>query len=300
MKNWKIFAFAFSIVTLLAIFSTTAFAYVTRYETEPNDSPDTADRTYNDYNNYGAISSTSDTDCWAVTFSQSGMANFYLGSIPEGCNYDLQLHDGLHGGSYVLRESKHTGNTSELIRYYARTVETYTLRIISASGASSSNYLFRAKVYPFTAERIYTIDNDDGNKNASVGFSQLLNTTNSYGGNARIQACDGSNNYYRYYFPTYTASSPVCVYLEVFLDYTRFNDPQALYSINNYLEVSKVNAGTYNQDTAPRGWSGIGLPYTTIHSADGTYSSCYVQVEASGAGSGKYCGADAVSCRIGY
>ena len=61
-------------------------------ESENNNTVSAADKTYDDYDNYGAISSTSDVDWWKVTFTQNGEANFWLGNIPSGCNYNLYLY----------------------------------------------------------------------------------------------------------------------------------------------------------------------------------------------------------------
>ena len=58
------------IVTLLLLgdFSMIANASAgTIYETESNNTHSTADVTYNDYDNYGKISSSSDIDWWKFT-----------------------------------------------------------------------------------------------------------------------------------------------------------------------------------------------------------------------------------------
>lgn len=118
----------------------------TIYESEPNNTYSTADRTYDDYDNYGALSTTSDVDWWVVSFSSSGEANFWLGNIPSGCDYDLYLYAS--NGTTLLATSRNGGNSSELITYPVSAYTNYYIRIYSYSGSSSSQYLFRARNYP--------------------------------------------------------------------------------------------------------------------------------------------------------
>lgn len=118
----------------------------TIYESESNNTYTTADRTYDDYDNYGRLSTSGDIDWWVVRFSSSGNANFWLGNIPSGCDYDLRLYSS--NGTNVLGSSVNSNNQSELITYYVTAGVDYYIRINSYSGSSSSYYLFRAKNYP--------------------------------------------------------------------------------------------------------------------------------------------------------
>lgn len=119
----------------------------TLYESESNNNYSVADRTQDDYNSYGTISTTADIDWWVVRFSFSGYANFWLGDIPEGCDYDLKLYAS--DGTTLLKSSCKVGNASELISEYWVTPDVdYYVRIYSVSGSTNaSNYLFRAKNY---------------------------------------------------------------------------------------------------------------------------------------------------------
>lgn len=121
----------------------------TVYESEPNDEFEDADRTYNDYDSYGAISQSDYNglgDTWKITFPYSGYANFYLGHIPSGCNYELVIYKPDLSG--ILAYSYNTGNKRELVTAYVQANQTYYICVFSISGYSSSNYLLRAKVYP--------------------------------------------------------------------------------------------------------------------------------------------------------
>lgn len=118
-------------------------------ETEPNNTSSQADRTYDDYDSYGVISSTSDIDWWVVSFSSSGYANFWLGYIPSGCDYDMRLYAS--DGSTLLGASLNSGNSAELIgEYWVSANTNYYIKINSYSGSSTTNsYQFRAKNYPW-------------------------------------------------------------------------------------------------------------------------------------------------------
>ena len=115
-------------------------------EVEPNDTYNKATNTENDYINYGAIHSTADVDWWHIQFSESGKANFWLGNIPSGCNYDLEVYGS--GGTKRLATSSNTGNTAELIQLAVTADTDYYVRIFAKSGSSTSKYCLRIKNYP--------------------------------------------------------------------------------------------------------------------------------------------------------
>lgn len=140
-----VFLCAIAILAPLAI--TVGAASGTKYESESNNTYSTATTTFNDYDSYGRISSTSDIDYWSVQFSKSGTANFYLGNIPSGCNYDMRVYSS--NGTTLLGSSTNSGNTYELLRLTVAAGTRYYIRINSVSGYSTSAYYqLRAKVYP--------------------------------------------------------------------------------------------------------------------------------------------------------
>lgn len=118
----------------------------TKYEQESNDTIVLADRTYDDYDNYGYMNNTSDVDYFKVKFDSAGVANFWLGNIPDGNDYDLYLYDA---GGVLLARSMNADSEAELISYYP--VESsvyYYLMVKTYSGSSTSSpYLLRAKWY---------------------------------------------------------------------------------------------------------------------------------------------------------
>lgn len=120
-------------------------AAVTLYEQESNNTISSANQTYDDYDNCGAISSTTDVDYWKVSFSQNGQANFWLGNMPSNCNYDLYLYN--QSGA-LMASSTNAAQNAELLQQSVVAGMTYYVKIVSSSGYSSTNYLFRAKNYP--------------------------------------------------------------------------------------------------------------------------------------------------------
>lgn len=131
----------------------------TKWEVESNNTISLADRTYDDYNNYGYIGSEDDVDYFKVKFSSSGVANFWLGNIPDGCDYDLFLYDS---GGTVLGKSRNNGSEAELISYYPVEADVfYYMKVESYSGYNTSSaYFLRAKWYetPSSYESNDTVD----------------------------------------------------------------------------------------------------------------------------------------------
>ncbi len=118
----------------------------TKNESEPNDSYATADRTYDDYDNYGLISSYNDKDFWVVSFDAAGSANFWLGNIPEGCNYDIAVYDS---NQEFIAYSCNGGSAQELITIDVEANTNYYIYLVGYYSYNISNqYLLRAKVYP--------------------------------------------------------------------------------------------------------------------------------------------------------
>ena len=148
-----------------------------KYEVEPNNTIYAADSTEDDYDNYGIISSANDIDWWKVSFNQCGYANFWLGNIPSGCDYDLELYAS--DGSTLLEYSRKSGNQSELISKYWVTKSTeYYIKIYSYSGYSQSQYKFRTKNYPY--HNYAGVDTSSNNKGVSATIRVPYSLPNVY------------------------------------------------------------------------------------------------------------------------
>lgn len=113
-------------------------------EIEPNNSLYSATQTYDDYDNRGAITSTTDVDWWKVSFTQAGRANFWLGNIPAGCDFDISV---FNAAGVEIGYSCNNAQEQELVQLDV-TPDTYYIKIETSSGVSSSKYLFRVKNYP--------------------------------------------------------------------------------------------------------------------------------------------------------
>lgn len=149
-----------SVVTAIMLCLAFSLSSLALNESESNNTASTADVMYDDQNNYGYISSTSDVDWWYVSFPQGGWANYYLGNIPSGCNYDLYLYSA--NGTTLLESSTNTGNAYELIRYDVVANTVYRVKIVSKSGSSSSSsYMIRTKWYPTEIARYFAFNCED-------------------------------------------------------------------------------------------------------------------------------------------
>ena len=144
----------------------------TIYESENNNTWSCADITYDDYNCYGKILTTSDVDWWKVTFTTEGMANFYLGNIPSGCDYDLYVYKG--NGETLVAKSLRSSNQYEIVRCRVYANTTYYIKIKSTIGSSSSYYLFRTKKYEMGAAYFFAYDYGTVNT-YNAGYS-VMNT----------------------------------------------------------------------------------------------------------------------------
>lgn len=170
-KRQRFILISITIALLCSMFTISAFA-VDLNETESNNTDSTADVTYNDYNNYGKISSSSDVDWWQVTFSQNGSANFWIGNLPSGCRYGLYLYE-LNSSNLIAKSV--TGTVDQLINARVYAGVTYKIKITSISGYSStSTYTFRTKNYTATRQaKIYTFTDEVKNINLSENYPNI-------------------------------------------------------------------------------------------------------------------------------
>ncbi|MBN2285980.1 MAG: M23 family metallopeptidase [Tissierellales bacterium] len=116
------------------------------YESESNDSFSSADRTYDDDNMNGCIDSGSDIDYYKIKFDVPGKVNFWLGSIPSNCDYDLKIYDSNYSLKWM---SENAGNSDELISLKLVEADVYYyMKVYSYSGYDDvDQYLLRAKLY---------------------------------------------------------------------------------------------------------------------------------------------------------
>ena len=169
MKKKRFFSRLIAVVLSLSLICSASLISVyaasgTKYEVESNDDFDTATRTSNDYDNYGTISSSSDVDFWRVSFSAEGMANFWLGNIPSGYNYDLFVFERQNASSplTLIGESLNASNSQEFLRIHVKRFNEaeYIIGVTSANLSYNPNaqYLMRVKNSTGLDSRYYAYD----------------------------------------------------------------------------------------------------------------------------------------------
>jgi hypothetical protein len=116
-------------------------------ETEFNGSFYQANLIYDDDTTYGWISSDEDEDYYKVMFDAVGYANFWLGNIPSGKDYDLFLYDS---DGELLSTGNSLSNQEQIYNYSVQANTWYYLVVISADGSydQTNPYIIRAKNYP--------------------------------------------------------------------------------------------------------------------------------------------------------
>lgn len=144
MRCKRLIALFLSMVLLVTVSISASAASGTKYEAESNNSMSSADRTYDDYDNYGRISPAGDEDWWVVKFNKSGCGSFWLGNIPSGHDYDLRVYDR-YGN--VISKSINNGNTQEFVTVDITANVDYYVKVYGNGTSSSSYYLMRAKLY---------------------------------------------------------------------------------------------------------------------------------------------------------
>lgn len=163
---------------------------VTRNELESNDNYDDANAMLSGDTTYGKLWGVGDVDWYSITPLDFGDINFWLGDVPNGTDYDIQIFASngttLKGGGYQ------TGTQSyfKLLEDYNDS-ETYYVKVYSASGYSQSLYRMCIRVLP--------IDKQTPIRNGRFGPN--INTLSYYREEA-IQYKDEINDaFYRWRVP---------------------------------------------------------------------------------------------------
>ncbi len=215
-----------------------------RYEVEPNDSISSAYRVYDDDTTYGTIGYSGDVDYFRVQFTSSGSANFWLGDIPSGVDYDLYLYDS-YGNQ--LQSSTTTANHEQIYEYPVTANEWYYLRVVGYNNSydASNYYRIRAKNYPSVQYGDSFEPNDSYADATSISNNALLTTANIDN--------DADVDYFRF---TVSSSSSVSISLsnipsncdyDLFLYDSGYSQCASSRSGGNTSEVIEytVSAGTY-------------------------------------------------------
>lgn len=121
-------------------------AVVINETTGNNDSLYYAQTIHEDYTVLGTISSLTDVDFYKIVIPETGKANFWLGEIPSGCDYDLYVLNS--SGTEKYRSDTNNPTNQELISNKPVTKgEILYLKVTSKRGFSTSlKYKLRVKV----------------------------------------------------------------------------------------------------------------------------------------------------------
>lgn len=154
---------------------------VAKYETESNNTRATANVVEQDETVYGTISSSSDVDYFKVVFPMSGKANFWLGNIPSGKDYDLYVYNSSGG----LLASATGTSTAELVSRMTVTANTtYYFKVVGVDGDydSINQYKVRCKLllntYNYYCQSTPSLSNPryDLDSNGNEILSKLYNS----------------------------------------------------------------------------------------------------------------------------
>lgn len=140
----KVFALFLIISVCLSLSISTAAAEtkaVLKTESEPNNTITTANVVNQDDTIYGTIGSTTDVDFFRVSFPLAGTANFWLGDIPSGKDYDLYVYNS--SGTLV---GSSTGTTSsELVSLSVSANSTYYFKVQGCNNSYSTTSKYRVR-----------------------------------------------------------------------------------------------------------------------------------------------------------
>lgn len=146
------------------------------YEEESNNTKSTANTIYSGRDVYGRIGSSTDSDYYKITLSNSGYVNFWLGDIYNNCDYDLYVYNS--SSSTPIYESTNSDQSQELLQNKYLSAGTYYVEVVS------KNSNFNWEYYYFLRVRV-TSDNSTG-----IAWPTMQTT---------INACYQCDNYLNYY-----------------------------------------------------------------------------------------------------
>ncbi len=148
-----------------------------RYEQESNNTMALADTVVSDDTAYGKIGYATDVDYYKVKFTSAGKANFWLGDIPYGKDYDMYLYNS---SGTELASSRGTSNQEQIYGYAVSANTWYYVKIVGYNGAYSQSYRyrFRAKNYPYgIAADAYETNNTSGTATAISNNTTISDAT---------------------------------------------------------------------------------------------------------------------------
>lgn len=191
MKVKKLVSVLLTMAMMVSLLTFPVSAASTKNEAEPNNTRSQADRTYNDYSNYGSINPAGDEDWWVVKFTSSGSGSFWLGDIPAGHDFDLRVCDS---SGNVIAKSINNSNAQEYVCIDVVANTDYYIRVYGNGTASSSRYQMRAKLYSWRDVNTPLYEQNDYD---TCGAANMRMTLASYNINVTEKAIrDRATNMY--------------------------------------------------------------------------------------------------------
>lgn len=175
MRRIMSFILSFVLVVILVPTYSSAEAGIIN-ESELNDTWTTATRTYDDYTNKGTFYGLGDIDWWKIRFSNRGMVNIYLGNIPSGCNYDIELY--IDDYENPIAWSKKTTGTYEFMQCRVEANIDYYVKLeTKRSTSSTQSYQLRFKIYDIGNANTFTYDPIESRSTGTeFGGTRQINT----------------------------------------------------------------------------------------------------------------------------
>ena len=206
------------IITLFFTFSFSTISYASG-----NNTAATAIEIVDDQSFHGVLSNASDFDWFKIKFNVTGMANFYLGSIPSNCDYDLEVYK--NNGNTLLAKSEKGGNASETIRCRVNANQYYYLKIVSSQGyAANDSYLIRGKVYSTTSGKIFSFNYVDS-EGYSINSTPSAQVAMNYIWNMKYSGSVYENNTASTAYGAMIGTSIFCVINHANAGYISFSKP---------------------------------------------------------------------------
>lgn len=137
-------------------------------ENESNDDFSTADRMYVDEGAEGYCDSESDIDFYKIKYTDYGVAEIRLSSIPSDCDYDLLIYDENYETVIACTTS---GDETEYAYFYPEPYEWYYAVVCPVDGYDDSDYYrLRFKLENFRAN-LYAGDQGDIDTTADITYA---------------------------------------------------------------------------------------------------------------------------------
>lgn len=190
-KSFKMLSVLFTFIMIMSALAVCTSAVTEIYEDGNHNSRSNAQLTYDDCDNYGKISSSSDNDWWKVVANKDGIANIWLGNIPSGCYYVIAAYDD---SGAELAHSDIENHDQQLLKVRIEQYRTYYIRIFSKDGTynASKQYKFRFKNYDIGTARIFGYNKDTEENTYASAQNVISNLWNmGYPGQAFLNNTSG-------------------------------------------------------------------------------------------------------------